>query len=92
MNETRKIVENTILEHERKYGGEYIRKVKVKCVAEFLDKIKNETKNLTIERYNIIGELNKIKQLSKGKTKFFKIFKIKILIKRRIYENVLDFF
>ena len=60
LKETHIIVENTILEHERKYGGYYFKIVKVKFVAEFLDKIKNETKNKTIERYNLIGELNKV--------------------------------
>ena len=30
LNETRNIVENTILEHERKYGSYYLKSVKVK--------------------------------------------------------------
>ena len=33
--ETRDIVENTILEYEQKYVADYLKSVKVKCVAEF---------------------------------------------------------
>ena len=44
LNETRNIVENTLQEYEQNYGWNYHRRVKVRCVAEFLDKIKNETK------------------------------------------------
>ena len=58
LNETRNIIENTLLEYERKYGAKYSRSVKVKCVAKFSDKRINETKNFTIERYNIIREVN----------------------------------
>ena len=76
MDKTRKIVENTLEEYDRKNGVVYHRKrtSKVLCFAKFLDKIKNETKNITIESYNIIGELNKIMQSSEGmyKLKFYK--------------------
>ena len=68
MNKTHKIKENTLQEYEQKYGAIYRRSVKVKCVAEFSDEIKNETKSMTIERYNIIGEVNKIVQSSEGCT------------------------
>ena len=69
LNETRNIVENTLQGYRQKHSGNYRRPVKVKCVAEFLDRINNETKNKTIERYNIIGELNKIMQSSKSMIK-----------------------
>ena len=55
---THNIVENTRLEHEQKYGANYHRSMEVKCVAEFLEKIKNEIKTIIIKRYNIIEELN----------------------------------
>ena len=55
--------------------------VKISCVAEFLDKIKNETKRLTIQRYNILGELNKIMESSKGMIKFIRVIELKIIIK-----------
>ena len=42
MNETRNIVGNTLLEYERKYGANFCRSVKVKCVAKFY--IKQNTK------------------------------------------------
>ena len=41
LDKTRKIVENTLHEYEQKYAENYHRIVKVICVAEFLDKIKN---------------------------------------------------
>ena len=44
MNERRNIVENTLEEYEEKYGYNYRRSVEVKCVAELLDKLKNEKK------------------------------------------------
>ena len=89
LNETRNIVEDTILEYEQKYGCDYLKSVKVKCVAEFLAKTKNETKKITIERYNIIGELNKVMQSSKGMIKLIRIIEMKYIIKGRLYKVVL---
>ena len=60
-----KIVEKISHEYNQKYGENYHRSVKVMCIAKFSDK-KNETKNITIERYNIFGELNRIMQWSEG--------------------------
>ena len=88
MDETRNIVENTLQEYEEKYGWNYYRRVKVKGVAEFSEKIKNETKNKTIERYKIIGELNKIMQSSKGMIKLQLIIHLKIIIEGIIYNNI----
>ena len=90
MNETRNIVENTPLEYEQKYRADYLKSIKVKCVAEFLDKTENETKIKTIEGYNNIGELTEVIQSSKGMIKFVRIIEIKIVIKGRIYKDVLD--
>ena len=42
LNEKRKILENTLREHELKYGAIHHRNVEVKCVAEFLDKKKTK--------------------------------------------------
>ena len=50
LNGRRFIVDKTLLEYEQKHGANYHRSAKVTCVADFLDKIKNETKNVTIER------------------------------------------
>ena len=63
-NETRNIPQKTIEEYEKDYGFNKNRVVKVECVGEFYDKTKNETKSNIIDRYNIIGELNKIMQKS----------------------------
>ena len=87
LNETRNTVENTLQEYKLKYAVNYRRHVKVKCVAVFLDKIKTETKNITIERYNIFGELNEIKQSSDGMCKLIRIIELKIKIERVIQKN-----
>ena len=42
LGETRNIVEDTILEYEQKYGVDYRKSVKVRCVAEILDKKRNK--------------------------------------------------
>ena len=62
LNERRNIIEITLLKHEQTYGANYQRSVEVKCVAEFLDKIKNGKKMIIIRRYNFIEEINKIIQ------------------------------
>ena len=84
LNETRNILQKTIEEYEKKYGFNVNRIVKVKCVGEFYDKKTNETKVTVINRYNIIGELNKIKQKSRGGIKLIKIIELKIIIEGRI--------
>ena len=73
LNETRNILQNTIEEYDKEYGPNNNRVVKVKYVGEFHDKTKNETKNIIIDRYNIIGELNKIMQKSRGEIELTKI-------------------
>ena len=87
LNDTRNIVENTIL--ECKYGATPNRNVKVKCTAEFLDKINNETKVSTITSCNIIGNLNKIMQSSKGMNDFIRVIQLKTIIQGRFYKNCL---
>ena len=92
MNETRNIVENTLQEYKQKSDRKNRRPVKVKCVAEFLDKIKNEKRSITIERYNIIGELNKIMQSSKGMIKLIRVIHVKIIIEREIYNIIMNIY
>ena len=65
LNETRNIVENTLLEYERKYGLNCHRVGKVEFIAKFLDKSTNETKIIPFESSKIIGKINKIMQSSK---------------------------
>ena len=76
-------MENILLEYTRDYGGGIYRSVKVECVAKFANKITNEIKNTTIDRYNIIGIVNKTMQSSKGLCKFITIFELKIAIEGR---------
>ena len=90
MNETRKILQNSKEEYEKEYGFDLYRDVKVRYIAEFYDKIKNERKIIIIDRYIINGELNKIMRKSRGKIKFNKIFEVKIITEGRIYKNILD--
>ena len=92
LNETRNIVENALKEYKQKCGGNYRRSVKIECDALFWDKIKNETKNITINSYNFLGELNKIMQSSKGMIKLIRVIQVKIIIECRISSIVsLDF-
>ena len=86
LKETRNIVGNNLLQYDQKYGDGYLKSVKVKCAAEFLDKMKNETKKITIERYNLIGEVNKVMQSSKGMIKFVRIIEFKIVLRGRIFK------
>ena len=72
LNETRIVLQNTIEEYEETNGFNYNRIVKVECIAEFYDKIKNERKIIIIDRYNIFGELHKIVQKSRGEIKLIK--------------------
>ena len=60
------------------------------CFAEFLNKIKNETKNIIINSYNLIGELNKMMQSSKGMVKLIRVIQVKIIIKGKIWSNKMD--
>ena len=90
MNETRNIVQNTIEEYEKEYTFNLYRDVKVRCVGEFYDKILNETKIIIFDRYDIIGELNKIMQKSRGEIKLIKIIEVKIIIEGRINKNKMD--
>ena len=92
INETRNIVENTLEKYKQKCGGTYRRSVKIECSAIFWDKIKNDTKNITINSYNIIGELNRIMQSSECMIKLIRIFQVKSIIESRFYNIVsLDF-
>ena len=84
LNETRNILQNIIEKFEKEYGFDLYRDVKVRCVKEFYDKIMNETKIIIINRYNIIGELIKFMQKSKGEIKLIKIIEVKIIIEGRI--------
>ena len=92
LNETGNILQNTIEEYEETYGFKQNRVVKVKCIAEFYDKTINETKIIIIDRYNIIGELNKIMQNWRGEIKLVKIIEVKIIIEGRINKNIMDMY
>ena len=54
------------------------------------DKLKNKTINITIERYNIVGGVNKVMQLSKGLYKFIRAIELIIIIQGRNFKNVVN--
>ena len=84
LNEIHNIIKNTQLKYEQKYGYNYYRKVNVNCNVMFFDKLENKTKNTMIERDNIVGEVNKITQLSKGMYNFIRALKLTLIKKGRI--------
>ena len=90
--ETRKNLQNTLEEYEETYAYDYNRTVKVECIAEFYDKMKSERKINVINRHNIIGELNKIMQKSRGGIKLNKIIAVKITIEGRNNKNLMDIY
>ena len=92
MSETRNILQNSKEEYEKENGFDLYRVVKVIFVGEFYDKIKSETKIIIIDRYNIIGELYKIMQESRGEIKLIKIIEVKIIIEGRTNKNILDMY
>ena len=92
LNETRKIIQNTIDEYEEKYGFYLYTDVKVRCVGQFYDKKIYETKNVFINHYNISGELNKMLRKSRGEIKIIKKIEVKIILEGRINKNILDLY
>ena len=92
LNETRNIVQNTREDYEETYGFNLNRVVRVKCFAEFYDKIINQSKIFINDRYNFIGELNKIMRKSRDEIKLIKIIEVRIIIEGRINKNIMDMY
>ena len=85
LDELCNIVETTLLKHEQKCTVGCRGLVKVECIADFLDEIKNEIKIITIRSCNINEELNKVFQSSEGMVILVRIDKIKIIIERIVF-------
>ena len=64
----------------------------MKSNVEFLDKIENRTKIITIEHENVIGKVNKKMQSSKGMIKFIRSLELTIRIQGRVYKIIVDAF
>ena len=64
LNETRNIIENTLLEFDQEYDYNYNTEIVVKCNINFFDKLECKTKNIMIEHENVFGKVNKILQSS----------------------------
>ena len=62
----------------------------INVTLNFLIKQKNETKNFTIECYNVLGGMNKVMQSSAGFLKFISAIELIIIIPGRIYKNVVN--
>ena len=82
--EINNIINNTILEHNKKYGDNYYRKIEFKYDIQFFDKIKNKTKNITTKN------IKKLIIASQGRYELIKTNKLSILIEGRIYKNVIN--
>ena len=85
-------LQNTREQHEETYGYNYHKNVKLEGIADFYDKIINETKIIIIDRSNIIGELNKVMQKSRGEIKLVRIIEVKIIIEGRNIKNIIDMY
>ena len=64
LNETRNIIENTLLEFDQQYDYNFNTEIIVKCNIKFFDKLESKTKNIMIEHENVFGKVNKIMQSS----------------------------
>ena len=82
LDESCDIVENTRLKDEQKVTVGCRGMVKVECIVDFLDKIKNEINFMKTRSFNIIEELNKILQSGKGMVKFVRPDKLRNKIER----------
>ena len=78
-------MENTLLKHVQKCTVGFGGMVKVKRVAEFLDKIKNEIKITKFRSCNINEELNKVLQSLAGMVILVRMDKIRIVIDRMVF-------
>ena len=90
IDEITDIIKNTQLEHDKKYGDNYCRKIEVRCNIEFFDKMKNKTKNITIKHYHVHYGTNKRIIASRERYGFFKPNKLILLLEGNIYKNVIN--
>ena len=74
-NEINNILKNTKLEHNKKYGDNYCRKIEFKYNFQYFGKIKNKTKNITTNR-----GVNRTIIASQGRYEYIKVNKLIILI------------
>ena len=85
LNERCNIVENTLLKQKQKCTVRCRGMVKVECIADCLDEMRNEIKIITIRSCNINEELNKVLQSSTGIFILVRIDKIRIIIERIVF-------
>ena len=78
------ILNNTILEFNRKYGEGY-RKIECKCNIKYFDKIRNKTKNITTT-----GGVEKTIIASNGRYEYININKYTSIIEEGISINVIN--
>ena len=90
INEITDILNNTRLGQDQKYGDNCSRKIEVRCNINFLDKIKNKTKNITISDYHVHRGMKKTIIASQGRYELIGSNKLSILIEGNIYKNVIN--
>ena len=84
-NEINIIINNTIVEHNKKNGDNYCRKIEFKYNIQFFDKIKNKTKNITTNRGII-----KTMIASQGRYENIKVNKLIIIIEGNISKIIIN--
>ena len=92
MNEIRNIIQDTLGKYSEEFGFSIHREEKVKCIAQFYDKINKETKIIIINRFNIVAELNRIMQKSRGLVKLVGVIELTVVIEGRINKNIMNMY
>ena len=87
LNEINDIKNNTIVEHNKKYGDNHCRKIEFKYNINFFDKIKNKTKIIATSR----GLKNAI-IASQGRYEYIKVNKLIFLIEGSISKIFINTF
>ena len=80
----------TLLEQDKKYGGNYCKKIGVRCNIKIFDRIRNKMKKITIKHYHVPYGINKTILASRGNYGLVKPNKLIISIEGNIYTNVIN--
>ena len=88
LDELNDVKKNTGLEHDKKYGEKYCRRIEVRCNLKFFDKKKNKTKKFTIYYYHIHLAMKKTIIVSQRRYEINKPNKLTILIEGNFYKKI----
>ena len=84
------IIDRIRRKHNEKYGCNYEYELDVRADVEFVDKLNNKIKNVTINKYYVLRRARKREIASKSRYKVNKVNKIIITIVSEIQKNVID--